>query len=435
MSERPRQSIFEPISSPDRLDQRLNLVRPKDWLVMCTMATLMILVVLWSIVGRLPVTVAGQGVLIRPRRIIDIQAPSSGRLAQLTIQVGDRIQEGEVIGRIEQAGIRQRLEEERRKLQQLLAQDQAKSTLQTQQIALRGQQNALAQRTIQLRQADVQKRLRDAEEKTSILKQRVESRRRLEQLGLTPRLSDERLQAEQVELDNQNMIAVLQAELKQLQSEYKQLETQDKELALDNLEASTTRQNTLQDVRSQIDLYQGQLERQSQVLSDRAGRILELTVNVGQLVEQGMRLGSIDISSPSNTLVGLTYFPIKDGKKIEPGMRIHIAPDTVERARFGSIVGRVTSVSAFPVTEKGIASLVGNPEVAAALVTFGPPIEVVADINPKNSNFSQYEWSSSTGPVLKMTSGTTTTARVVVEYRAPITYVVPVLREISGLNS
>ena len=33
-----------------------------------------------------------------------------------------------------------------------------------------------------------------------------------------------------------------------------------------------------------------------------------------------------------------------------------------------------------------------------------------------------------------MTPGTTTTGRVVVEQRAPITYLLPFLRDISGLN-
>ncbi|NES67365.1 MAG: NHLP bacteriocin system secretion protein, partial [Okeania sp. SIO2D1] len=47
--------------------------------------------------------------------------------------------------------------------------------------------------------------------------------------------------------------------------------------------------------------------------------------------------------------------------------------------------------------------------------------------------FSGYQWSSSKGPQQKLTAGTTTTTRVRVEERAPITFVLPILREWSGI--
>ena len=40
---------------------------------------------------------------------------------------------------------------------------------------------------------------------------------------------------------------------------------------------------------------------------------------------------------------------------------------------------------------------------------------------------------SSHGPPLQITAGTTITSRAVVEQRAPITYLLPILRETSGL--
>ena len=114
-------------------------------------------------------------------------------------------------------------------------------------------------------------------------------------------------------------------------------------------------------------------------------------------------------------------------------MTIHVAPDTVARQRFGSLLGTVTAVSAFPVTRDGIASLVGNAEVVTALTGQGPVIEVTAELVRDPTTVSGYKWSSSGGPALPMTAGTTTTGRVVLEHRAPITYLLPILREASGL--
>ena len=129
----------------------------------------------------------------------------------------------------------------------------------------------------------------------------------------------------------------------------------------------------------------------------------------------------------------MLYFPVEDGKKIVPGMTIHIAPDTVQRQRFGSMIGIVKTVSAFPITKEGVQSLVGNAEVVDVLLSQGPAIEVMAGLTPNTATFSGYQWSSSTGPPLPITAGTTTTGRVVLEHRAPITYLLPMLRETSGL--
>jgi NHLM bacteriocin system secretion protein len=213
----------------------------------------------------------------------------------------------------------------------------------------------------------------------------------------------------------------------------KQLESQTKRQTLEELEASTTRKNHLQELQSRIAVLEVQLAREGQIISQYNGRILELTVHVGQVLQTGHRLGSLAVEEYPSRLVGVSYFPIQAGKKIQPGMTIHVAPDTVPRERFGSLLGTVTAVSAFPVTREGIASVVGNAEVVAALVAEGPVIEVAAALTQDPTTVSGYTWSSSAGPAVQITPGTTTTGRVILEHRAPITYLLPILREVSGI--
>ena len=224
----------------------------------------------------------------------------------------------------------------------------------------------------------------------------------------------------------------LKTNLKQFESQLKTLDTKIKSLSFQDLDASTSRSNQIRELQSSIALYELQLEQNSQIISPYAGRIVELAANPGQLVQHGVRLGSIDQEEATNKLVGLLYFPVKDGKKIRVGMPIQITPDTVERERFGSIVGTVTSVSAFSVTKEGIASLVGNEEVVKRFMAQGPQIEVLAALEDDPATVSGYKWSSSRGPAVLISSGTTASSRVAIEQRAPITYVVPSLREIGG---
>jgi HlyD family secretion protein len=287
--------------------------------------------------------------------------------------------------------------------------------------------------TLGLQRNDLHKRLRDAQARTSLLKQRFENRARLEALGLLPKISDERLQAEHAYLENQDTIADLQAKLTQLDSAMKQLDGQAKQLALQNLETSTARKNALQELRGRIALLEVQLAEHSRIVSQHSGRMLELTVHAGQVLQVGQRLGSVAVEEPASKLVGLLYLPIKAGKKVAPGMTVQVAPDTVARERFGSILGTVTAVSAFPVTREGMARLLGNADLVAALANQGPTLEVTTELTRDAATVSGYRWSSSAGPALRLTAGTTMTGRVVVEQRTPITYLLPFLRDSSGL--
>jgi HlyD family secretion protein len=124
---------------------------------------------------------------------------------------------------------------------------------------------------------------------------------------------------------------------------------------------------------------------------------------------------------------------VGDGKKIQPGMPIQVTPDNVERQRFGGITGVVTSVSPLPVTMEGSRALVGNAEVVQGLMQGGAHIEVTSKLDADPKTASGYRWSSSGGPPLAIGSGLTTSVRVTVENRAPLTYVLPFLREITGV--
>ena len=433
MAELYRKEVLERLSSPERLDELMQVVSPKNWLALGAFGALIAAALLWGVIGRLPIMVMGPGILIYPRKVVDFQSPSTGRISTLTIQSGDVVQQGDVLGTIDQSETRQRLQVSRTKLNAFRVQGQKRTELQSEQTDLQIERNQLEQHTMQLRRRDLQKRLQDARAKSPLLKKKIESYKRLERLGLLPSNSNERLQVEQSFLENQDKVAELTFERQQLESQFKQLESQEKSIVLKNLELSTTQQNQIQELQNKIAELELQLQNNSQIISAHNGRILEVTVNVGQLVPPGQRLGSMQVEKVSSELSGVVYFPIRVGKKIQPGMPIQISPDTVARERFGSITGTVTSVSPFPVTKEGIESLVGSPEVVAHLMGDSPAIEVVAELMRDPSTSSGYKWSSSGSPDLNLTSGTTAVGRVAIEYRSPIGYLIPALREISGI--
>ncbi len=135
-------------------------------------------------------------------------------------------------------------------------------------------------------------------------------------------------------------------------------------------------------------------------------------------------------------MVSVTYLAVEDGKKIRPQMQILVTPDIVKRTRFGGIIGEITDVSPFPITSESATSAVGNSEVVQKLMgEGGGKIEAIAQLKLDSKTFSGYKWSSSDGPQLEISPGTRKTVRVTVEERSPITWILPILREWSGIEN
>jgi HlyD family secretion protein len=469
-----RKEALERSSSPERLDQLMQVVSPKKWLPLAAVGSLVAVGLTWSIVGRVPITVTGQGVLVYPTKVVDLQFPTSGKLQALNVREGDFVRKGQVLGTIDQAELQKQLELARGKLAQLQEQERNASSLQLERHdldkkTLQQQRQALLQslqatqsvtpilrekglESIRRDRANLQQRLQTTQELLPTFKKRLDNRQRLLKEGAVS--DDTVMQARQEYLDSLAKIDEAESQLKQLdvkeadaQREYlqnlnssKDLQAQLKELsskqasqAQQDLEAATNRKKEIQEVERNITQLELQLNNNSQIISDRSGRILELAATPGQILGEGNRIGSIAAQEPSAKLVSVGFFPVSDGKKIQKGMKLQITPTLVKRERFGGIVGTVTNVSAFPVTKEGASSLVGNPEVVQGLMSQGPQLQVFAELQPDTSTFSGYRWSSSRGPQLVMSPGTTTSVRVTVEERAPITFVFPILRSWSGI--
>lgn len=471
-----RKESLERLSSPERLDQLMQVVNPKSWLPLASLGVIVGTALIWSIYGRIPVTIEGRGVLVFPSKVVPLQSTSAGQLVSLKINVGDTVKKGDVIGVIDQSELRKQLQQQRKKLTELQSQDAAVGSLQglrnqQEQLSIQQQRQYLQQRIRELREMSpllastsgqsvqeqrrsLQQRLRQAEAMIPIYKERLEIRQGLfQERAIT---HDVLLESQEKVQSNQDAIADAQAQLKQLeakaaeqeklnrdnttqlaelQAQLKELDSREANVAQQNLETSTNRQKEIQEVQREIAKLELQLSNSSQIVSQHSGRILELAVNPGQVMESGSRLGSIETEIESSNLVGMTYFTIADGKKIRPGMPLQITPQTVKRERFGGIMGTVKTISAFPVTTEAASSIVGNPEVVKGLVADKQEgvIQVLADLKPSASTVSGFAWSSSKGPQLKPSSGTTTLVRVTVEERAPITFVLPILRSSSGI--
>jgi biotin-dependent enzyme len=95
-----RKEALEKLSSPEQLDQLLRITSPKGWLALLGIAALIGAVIIWSIVGSIPSTIKGEGILIRGDAVQLIDTPRSGRVNQIAVKAGDTIQTNQLIATI-----------------------------------------------------------------------------------------------------------------------------------------------------------------------------------------------------------------------------------------------------------------------------------------------------------------------------------------------
>jgi HlyD family secretion protein len=474
-----RQSALERLSSPERLDQLMKIISPMDWIALTTLGTLVTGTLLWSIVGRIPITVDGRGVFIQPRQIVDLQSNIAGQLSSINVRAGQCVEKDEIIATIESTDLKQQLRLSQGKLAQLQSQAQDAIALTNQRMQL--EKNAITANRISLMQRlrdtrtltpvlqskgldaiqeqrrSLEQRLRDAQAIVPVMQRRVAGRKTLVAEGAIAQ--DSLLQVEQEFVKSRQDVADIEAQLKQLdvqitqterqylenlrsagdiQAQLQDLDSKVKRLDQERLETQNQRNREIQEVNREIARLEQQITLNSKIISPKSGCVLELTTAVGQVVQPGMRVGRMQLAhstTPSGPMTGIIYFPIKDGKQVKPAMTITITPDTVQRERFGGIVARITNVSTLPITREGATSVIGNAELVQTVVgQGGAAIEVSTNLEKDSNTKSGYRWSSSKGPDSEITPGTTATARVTIEERAPITFVLPFLRDLVGLK-
>ena len=447
-----REKSLERLSSPERLDQLLRVVDRRSWLPLAALSALVVLLFAWAVFGEVPVHVHGKGILVRPREVVEFQAPGSGYLTKLHVRVGDAVRVGHLLAGISRPDLETQLELQKAKAAELTALGRAADILR-----LKGAGPAPGSGTLEDHieaSRAVAERIRDKElmfiaqeQKTldpqltlaralrDTLHRQLEKQKELHASGV---ISREKLtEAEEAYIDSLNRVSTLETRLRSLRT--RELEVEDEYLGRLQRTADLTfdlqgYEQQIADVNREIARLEAAMDEETRVISEHDGRILEISAVVGNFLAPGDRLGSMAVSDPASTLLSLTYFTVRDGKRLDPEMEIQVTPDTVERERFGGIRGTIDSVSDFPVTLAEVESVVGNREVAETLTAAGYLMQVFATLELDPETASGLAWTSSRGPDMSLSSGTTATARVKIERRPPITFVLPFLKSAMGVD-
>jgi len=404
---------LEAASNPDEMDHALQVVRAKLWIPLFGIGIVVAVGLAWSFVGRMPVNVTGFGVLINPGNVKVVQSQAPGLVEKVSVKPGDQLQEGDIVAVLQQPALEQLLQQ---------AKENYDEINKTNSEALEANQN---QFLAQLASIERQKQLlTEGKELSGNVNQSLEKRNQA-----LLELAKDNLVSSEMLLQSESSLVEIKTKMAGYDAQIQALDLSLEQAKQKNIQTEFTLKNQIDESRRAVEKMELQLENNRHIRSKSGGKVMQLMVSAGTAVAFGTPVLSVATDESTQAMKNLCYFSVKDGKKIKPGMTIQVTPSTVKRERYGSIVGKVVRVSSFPVSQEAAMNIVGSKELAFALTGQGAMIEVETELQGASSPDSEsgYEWTSRNPPVA-VSQGTTTVNRVRVDDRAPITYVLPLLR-------
>ena len=378
---------------------------------------------LWAMVWPVPTEVSGTGVLIYPDNAGILDARAGGQVRDIQVAVGDRVRRGQVLMTLYLPVLERQLAQQRGNLRQL------------------------ERHNARLDERDAQRLITEKRSLDTSLAKFANDRQRYGQLQDTytaklrnldwlarrevvAPLSSEVVGAEQgltstsVNLDN------IRIQEKEVVTNYEQVKLEIETQALQ-------RRYQIDDLRREIQVTEAKIAYDGKVIAERDGRVLDLQVIPGQTVGTGQRLGTIGRAdqrgSREQPLRAVAYFAPADARRLPPGLPVEVVPLWNQRGRFGGIVGKVGQVLTLPATVEDISTTIGNPQLAQELTKDGPVMRADITLERDPASVDGFRWTLSGGSgVFPIREGLTVAAHAYVEWRSPLSYVIPGLRSLTG---
>jgi len=407
-----RQAALDRLASPERLDRSYRLVGVSAWSALIGVAGVVAAACVWAVFATAPVKVEGGGITLPEEGLLEIVADSGGRIEALSLFSGQTIAEGDQVAEFARSDLNRELElakaelrDARSRLEELKAYYALRDRL---------ERSAEDERLDTIRQAQ-----RFAERRRRLMVEKIQSLTGLvdRKIVIRDRLIDAELQLAEA----RERLAGLDDEAKKIALDRLRRENEQSLAVLDEEQA-------IERLRRETDKIRRELGEKRFILSAHSGRVIEVRVARGDVIDPGARLAilaPVEGADDASRTLGVLYLNAADGKRVKPGMAVELEPSTVKAAEYGYIRGRLESISPVPVSLEGMRSTLKNDELASSLAQGSAPFEARVRFEADPTTPSGLAWSSSNGPPAKVAPGTPVTARVVVERKRLIDLVVP----------
>jgi hypothetical protein len=152
-----------------------------------------------------------------------------------------------------------------------------------------------------------------------------------------------------------------------------------------------------------------------------SGTLAQRSAQVGSFVRAGDTIGTVEPVGASPTAV--IFVPVETDRRVVAGMPVRLSPADARPDVFGFLRGHVTYAAPFPASADRIKAALQNDAVAAGFSPDVPvrEIHIALDVDPSGNLI----WSGLQNTGRSLSPGTPCYATIVVEERAPISFVLP----------
>lgn len=403
--------------TPERSDRRIQLIGRGTWMSLGVLCLALVGAIIWSIVGSIPTYISGNGILInRGGTVVQVLAQAAGIVGVIDVSVGDQVKAGQTVATLTRKDLAQQLRN--------ALQVQAEADADKKRVAAELAQGRAARHDAnQRRRAALEEQMRSARQRESQVAAELKNDERLLAQGMTT-LS--------VVLQTRSDRAQAAQSAAQATADLAQVEQQEAEAEAQDARTLANADQALGDARRKVAELETSTATTTVLTAPSTGRITEVLGTSGMSLNSGQALFSIETGG--HGLEGMIFVDPQQGKLVKPGDEVRLEAGTAKKEEYGTVLGTVTWISAFPSTVEGMRAILQNDELAHTFSSKGPPFAVRVRLTRDPSTVSGYRWTSEKGRKLALSSGTIMNASIVTERQAPITLVLPLLRKFTGLD-
>ncbi len=414
-----RKAALEKLSTPEKLDQLIKVTSPKGWIALLTIAIILGTGVAWSFFGNVKTKLNVVGVLLGGE-IHEVVATSQGQLINLNVNIGKVVKEGDVIAKIEQPELFQQIEEVKANLKEREFDLQRLLSYGNQDTRLQGE-------LVQQQRTSIELQIQTENKNLGFLSTQLATEQDLLKQGL--------ITNSQV-VNTKQQIDAAKNSIERLKSQLVQTSSQKLNIGFDLQQKINVSKQRIAESERRLKHLEERYDIQTNIRSSYSGEVVEVLSEAGIVVGQGtplFKLKNQNQIADDGKLRGVLYIPSQDGKKIKEGMEALVVPSTVQPQEYGFMKGKVTYVSDFPITQKGMMMTVKNDQLVSGLLSMGALFEVYVEFEEDKEAYSGFKWTSAQGPNIAINEGTSCMGKITVKTEPPATMVVPALKKFFDL--
>ena len=391
----------------------LEVTSTRGWMSLVALGAVIVGALVWGVLGRIPQTVAGQGIMVAEGGLHRIQSSGGGRVDSVYARPGLAVKRGQTIAVLAQPELRTSISQLEASLADLQENRQTTATLLDSDRRL-----GLASIEQQQRQAD--EAIRAADQQIVALDARIANERSAVSRGLLTSDVLEATVAARAEVHLQKLSTV--ARKQELGANAVQLQVSSNRdlFALDQ---------QIRQARNRLDQLQSQLASYMYVTSPYDGVVVEQLVDAGQSIVQGSPIVTVE---PANVAPQVLIFIPLEGKRIRPGMRVEMVPGGVRPEETGYFLGEVRAVSSAPLSGSALDRYLKNELLVEQFTSSGGAYLIEVDVERDTSTVSKFKWTSRAGAPISFGSGTLLNGKIVVDEMRPVSLIMPALRRWLG---